>query len=248
MLMKSFHRAIRKASPMLLATCIASTAIAGEAIEGKIKAAVIANTEGKVLVTSVAKSPVSGIYEVVSGQEIFYTDATGQYAFVDGRLMDLKTHTDLTTLRLEKLSSVDFKDLPLHLAVKTVNGNGRRVIAIFEDPACPICKSLHKFTSQLPDSTVYAFMYPVVSPESIPKAQAAWCSPDKAQAWSILMNGGPAPAKRECDTSGLAQIAGVGDKLAIAGTPTIFLANGRRVVGGMPPDQLLAAIDAASPK
>jgi len=56
----------------------------------KIKAAITANTEGKVTVTSVAKSPVPGIYEIVSGQEIFYSDSTGQYAFVDGRLMDLK--------------------------------------------------------------------------------------------------------------------------------------------------------------
>lgn len=239
---------IRAAVAASFSAAFVSSAFAGENIEQKIKEAVESNTAGKVSVSSVAKSPVPGIYEVTSGMDIFYVDSTGRYGFVDGRLVDMKESKDLTALRLEKLTSINFKDLPLELAIKTVQGNGKRVIAVFEDPACPICVSLHKFLVQIPDATVYTFMYPVISPDSIPKAQAAWCSADRAKAWSTLMQGGQVTGSTSCDTTGLSRIAAIGDKLNIAGTPTVFLSDGRRLVGATPPDQLMAAIDEAARK
>ena len=231
-----------------LSAGLVGPAFAGENVEQKIKEAVESNTAGKVSVSSVAKSPVPGIYEVTSGTDIFYVDSTGRYGFVDGRLVDMKESKDLTALRLDKLTSINFKELPLELAIKAVQGNGKRVIAVFEDPACPICVALHKFLAQIPDATVYTFMYPVVSPDSIPKAQAAWCSTDRAKAWSTLMQGGQVAGSKPCDTTGLSRIAALGDKLNIAGTPTVFLSDGRRLVGATPPDQLMAAIDEAARK
>lgn len=239
---------LRSAVAASLSVAVVSTAFAGENFEQKIKEAVESNTAGKVSVSSVAKSPIPGIYEVTSGMDVFYVDSTGRYGFVDGRLVDMKESKDLTALRLEKLTSINFKDLPLELAIKTVQGNGKRVIAVFEDPACPICVALHKFLMQIPDATVYTFMYPVVSPDSIPKAQAAWCSVDRAKAWSTLMQGGQVAGAKPCDTSGLSRIASIGDKLNISGTPTVFLSDGRRLVGATPPDQLMTAIDEAARK
>lgn len=240
---------LKNATAFAVAVVLASPALANGSAEVRIKTAIESNTAGKVAVSSVAPTPVAGIYEITSGLDVFYVDSTGRYSFVDGRLVDMKTSKDLTAIRLAKLSSINFKDLPLNLAVKTVQGNGTRVLAVFEDPACPICRSLHKFLSQLPDSTVYTFMYPVVSPDSIPKAQAAWCAPDRMQAWSGLMQGGQTPPmSKPCDTSGLTKIVALGDKLNIAGTPTVFLSDGRRLVGALPPDQLITAIDEAAHK
>lgn len=239
---------LRSAVASSLFAAFVSAAVAGENVEQKIKEAVESNTVGKVSVSGVAKSPIPGIYEVTSGMDVFYVDSTGRYGFVDGRLVDMKESKDLTAVRLEKLTSINFKELPLDLAIKTVQGNGKRVIAVFEDPACPVCVSLHKFLMQIPDATVYTFMYPVVSPDSIPKAQAAWCSADRAKAWSTLMQGGQVADARPCDTTGLSRIAALGDNLNIAGTPTVFLSNGRRLVGATPPDQLMAAIDEAARK
>lgn len=212
----------------------------------RIRIAVERHTQGKVVPSAVAPTPVAGIYEVVSGQEVFYVDASGRYAFVEGRLVDLQGSRDLTADRLEALSRIDFRQLPLELAVRQVRGSGRRVLAVFEDPGCPVCRVLHKFIDQLPDVTVYRFMYPVTDPASAPMARDAWCTSDRQAAWSRLMAGGgvaPAPA---CDTAGLERIVALGDQLQIQGTPTVFLANGRRLVGATPPDQFLAALEASA--
>ncbi len=237
---------LRKVAALVLAVGLASPALANGSAEERIKASVESNTAGKVTVSSVATTPIAGIYEITSGLDVFYVDGTGRYGFVDGRLVDMKASKDLTAVRLAKLSAINFKELPLELAIKTVRGNGKRMLAVFEDPACPICIALHKFISQLPDVTVYTFMYPVVSPDSIPKAQAAWCSPDRAKAWETLMQGGQLMPGKPCDTRELGRIGALGDKLNIAGTPTVFLSDGRRLVGATPPDQFIAALDDVS--
>jgi len=230
----------------LLQAAHAANPSADPVVADRIKAAIERHTQGKVQVSSVQASPVAGIYEVLSGQEVFYVDATGRYGFVDGRLVDLQSSRDLTAERLDALTRIDFQALPLDLAMRQVRGSGRRVIAVFEDPGCPVCRVLTKFIDQLPDATVYRFMYPVTDPASPPKARDAWCARDRRAAWSRLMAGGAVPASAPCDTSGLERIVALGDRLRIQGTPTVFLANGRRLVGATPPDQFLAALDAAS--
>ena len=75
-------------------------------------------------VTRIAHTPIPGIFEVVSGVDVFYSDATGRYAFVDGRLVDTEKKMDLTQATLATLTTVDFKALPLDLAIKTVTGTG----------------------------------------------------------------------------------------------------------------------------
>ena len=218
---------------------------ADQAVLNGIKQAIERNTQGKVPVDSVRPSAIPALYEVVSGHDILYVDASGRYG-IEGQLLDMLKQRDLTSERRDQLTRINFETLPLELALKTVRGNGKRVLAVFEDPGCPVCRVLTKFIDQLPDVTVYTFMYPVTSPESLPQAQAAWCASDRRGAWATLMRGGPAPRATLCDLSGLARIQQLGDQLRIDGTPTVFLGNGRRLVGATPPDQFIAALDEAS--
>lgn len=248
---------IRWSLRALATACIASVlqlhaplamAASDSEVSRTIKSAIEKNSAGKVQVTAVNKTPVSGLFEVVSGKEIFYTDGTGRYGLVDGRLIDLVLQRDLTADRLDQLSRINFKQLPFELAIKTVHGNGRRAIAVFEDPACPVCRSLTKFLHQLPNVTIYAFPYPVVSPTSLPQAEAAWCSSNRADVWASLMQGNAAPRVQPCDTSGLGRILALGEALGINGTPTVFLQNGRRLQGATPPEQFISALDSAGPQ
>lgn len=196
-----------------------------------------------VAVDQVSVTPIPGLYEVVSGSDIFYSDASGRFALVDGRLMDLQTKIDLTQRSIDRLNRVDFNTLPLHLAMKKVQGDGRRVIAIFEDPTCPICKVLHKFIAQLPDLTVYTFPFPIASAEALPLARSIWCNADRSAAWELAMAGTMPKHQASCDTSSIDVFVALGEKLKIAGTPTVILSNGRRLVGALPPDQFVDAID-----
>ena len=104
----------------LLSSSIASADMAIDRVRDGIKR----YTAGQVEVTRIAHTPIPGIFEVVSGVDVFYSDATGRYAFVDGRLVDTEKKMDLTQATLATLTTVDFKALPLDLAIKTVTGTG----------------------------------------------------------------------------------------------------------------------------
>jgi thiol:disulfide interchange protein DsbC len=231
----------------LLLTWLGTTAVAQQDGHAGLKAAIEANTSGRVQVDAVRPTPIAGLFEVTTkGLDLFYVDRSGRYGLVDGRLVDMREHKDLTVARLIELRSIDFGKLPLQLAIK--RGSGSRVMAVFEDPTCPVCKALHKFISQIPDTTVYHFPFPVITPEAMPIAAAAWCASDRAEAWDRAMNGSATPATQPpaCDISGIQQIIKTGDALQVNGTPTVFLANGRRLQGAVPPDEFLAALEESS--
>jgi thiol:disulfide interchange protein DsbC len=245
----TLHRFFITAALTLLSLLTtAAPAQSAQTLEAKIKAAVEANTQGKLTIDSVTKSPIPGLFELTSGPDILYVDAAGRYA-IEGQLIDLQTQRDLTRERQDKLSRIDFSKLPLTLAIKTVRGNGKRTLAIFEDPLCQVCRVLHQFMAQLTDVTLYTFIYPVTGPESVPLAQAAWCAPDRQKTWHQLMGNTPAqslPPPTQCDLSGLEKIQQLGNALHVNATPTVFLSNGKRLIGATPPEQFIAELDASA--
>ena len=59
---------------------------------------------------------------------------------LDGNLIDTKQRRNLTEERIEKLTAIDFNSLPLKDAFTIVRGDGKRKLAVFEDPNCGYCK------------------------------------------------------------------------------------------------------------
>jgi len=227
---------------LLLGACVAQA----DDFEARLKNQVYANTGRKVHVDAVAKTPVAGVFEIRSGLDIFYVDGSGQFAFVEGHLLDLKSGRDLTRERQENAARIDFDALPFDLALKTVRGDGKRRLAVFEDPTCPYCRALRTLLSQLNDVTVYTFPYPVLSAVSDAKARAALCSKDRNRAWSELVTTGKAPPASPCN-SGVDELVALGNRLSIKGTPTVFFADGRRAQGAVPPDQFMEMFLQAPP-
>jgi thiol:disulfide interchange protein DsbC len=191
------------------------------------------------VVTSVCRTPF-GLYEVVVDAEIVYVDERVNYLLV-GNAFDLRSEENVTALRKEAVTRIDFNDLPLQLAVKTVRGNGVRVLAVFEDPNCPYCRRFEKEIAGLTDATIYTFLYPILSrdasvaDDSYPKSKSIWCAPDRSLAWSQLMLEGkrPAAAPDSCQHP-LEEILALGQKLHINGTPTLVFTDGRRAPGAIP--------------
>ncbi len=215
--------------------------------ESRLTTQVQAHTSGKVRPDAISKTPIPGVFEVRAGLDIFYVDASGRYAFVEGHLLDLKANRDITRERLEAAARIDFASLPLDLALKTVRGNGKRRLAVFEDPNCPYCRALHTLLGQLDDLTIYTFPYPVLSADSDAKARAALCAPDRVKAWSDLMSTGKAATPAKPCQSGVDQLIELGNRLSIRGTPTVFFSDGRRAQGAVPPDQFMAMFLQAQP-
>jgi thiol:disulfide interchange protein DsbC len=223
----------KKMMPLVLASTLAATfSLSALADEASIKKTI----EGKLgnKVTSVTKTTYFGLYEVYIDGQILYTDDKVS-ALLIGNLVDGKTMKNVTEERMQKLNAIKFSELPLDLAVKQVRGDGKRVFATFEDPNCGYCKKLAKDLVKLDNVTIYTFLYPILSPDSLEKSNQIWCAADKAKAWNDWMVDGKAPSgKGDCDTAAVQKIIETGRKLAINGTPTIFFADGERVPGAVP--------------
>jgi thiol:disulfide interchange protein DsbC len=214
---------------LALATTFTLPALADEA---SVRKAVESKLGNKV--DSVVKTAYAGLYEVYADGQIIYTDEKVS-ALLIGTLIDGKTMKNVTSERMQKLTAIQFSDLPLELAVKQVRGDGKRVFATFEDPNCGYCKKLAKEIAKLDNVTVYVFLYPILSPDSLEKSKQIWCSSDRAKAWNDWMVDGKAPSgKGDCDTAAVQKTIETGRKLAINGTPTIFFADGERIPGAVP--------------
>jgi thiol:disulfide interchange protein DsbC len=194
-------------------------------------------------VDQVNKSPIPGLYEVVTGDHLFYTDETAQY-LIDGSLFDLKARRNITEARSRQLFAVEFDKLPLDLAVKKVKGNGSRKLAYFTDPNCGYCKKLEHELQNVSNITLYLFLYPIFD-GSAEKVQGVWCSKDKVKAWDNLMLNGVQPAAGKCDVP-TAKVMELGRKLKVNGTPALIFANGVINPGYMPAAELNKALESNS--
>ncbi len=197
-----------------------------------------------VKVESVTKAGYLGLYEVYADGHIFYTDEKVTAMIVGGdlvrsqqavNLVDLKNSRNVTAERLRKLTAIKFADLPFDQAIKQVQGNGKRVLATFEDPNCGYCKRLAKDLLKLENVTIYTFLYPILSEDSVKKSKQIWCSADRVRAWSDWIVDGKTPGGRDnCDTTAVTRNQEYGRRLNITGTPTIIFADGERVPGAVP--------------
>jgi thiol:disulfide interchange protein DsbC len=237
------------AMAMLLAVsgpALANTDVVRSAVESWLKGMKVA-----VVVEGIQKTPISGLYEVRLGSELIYVDEKGRYGLVDGRLIDLKSNRNITQERIDELMRINFSDLPLDLALKQVNGNGKRVLAVFEDPRCTHCRNLRRELIKLENATIYTFPYPILSQESEDKSRAVWCSTgsDRMKVWNDLVMDGknPEESKSTCEAP-IARLLELGRKYKISGTPTIFFSNGRRVPGGLSGERLRQMVDENSTK
>ncbi len=184
-------------------------------------------------IDEVSKTPMNGLYELrVNESDIFYTDAEGNF-LIQGNLIDTRAKRNLTEERVEKLSAIDFDSLPLKDAFPVVRGNGKRKMAVFEDPNCGYCKRFERDLQKVSDVTIYMFLYPILSPDSTDKTKNIWCAKDKAKTWQdVMVRDQPVP-KATCDTAAIDRNVAFGKKHKITGTPTIFFADGSRVPGAI---------------
>lgn len=185
-----------------------------------------------------------GIFEVVMGPNVAYVDDSGRY-WTFGHRYDMVERRDLTAPRLAEAGKVDTSSLPLDAAIKVVKGNGKRVVYVFADPNCGYCKQLERSMSQLTDVTVYTYMLPILSPESVDKANAIWCSPVREDAWRAWMLDGVAPKSTQSCATPTSKVSEIAKRLRIEATPMLIAADGRKAPGAMPTEELTAWLDAA---
>lgn len=216
----------------------ASSAQAGSTEDAIRKALQVKFPEANSL--AIGKITAGNLYEVVAdGEFIFYTDDKVNF-ILHGNLFDGKSQRNLTENRMRELQKAQFDKLPFDSAIKVVKGNGKRVVAVFSDVDCPFCRRLEGELAKVTDVTIYTFLYPIDSlhPNAAQKSKAVWCSPDRAKAWDDLINKGIEPKNPGTCETPLPKVLELGNRLGVRGTPALFFADGRRVPGLAPAEQL----------
>ncbi len=234
-------RALPSFSPRALATALVLTALtllaiaapgAANAQEATIRKNLAERIPQLAKIDEITRTPMAGLYEVRVGNDLFYTDAQGNF-LIQGSLYDTRQRRNLTEERMDKLLAIDFDSLPLADAFTVVRGNGKRKLAVFQDPNCGFCKRFERDLQNVDNVTIYMFLYPILGADSTEKSRNIWCAKDRARAWQDWMIRDQVPPKASCDSAALARNTEFGRKQGITGTPTLVFADGSRIPGAI---------------
>ena len=198
-----------------------------------------------VKIDAITPSPISGIYEVAVGANIFYVSDNGKY-LLQGRLVDIQTRTDLTE---EKLSSTRLAALDKigqkNMIVFTPKIK-KYTVYIFTDIDCGYCRKLHSEIDQYlaEGITIQYLFFPRAGKgsESYNKAVSVWCADDRNAALTAAKKDQKITSKT-CDNPVDAHMQ-LGEDFGVKGTPMIVTEKGNIYPGYLPAKQLVEALDA----
>jgi len=137
-------------------------------------------------VDEVAPSPLPGIFEIVSGDRIFYfAPETG--LLLVGNLIS-RDGENLTSRRLQEVMETRIKSVSLKEALKI--GDGPHQVIEVTDPDCGYCRKGSHFFDGRKDITRHIFFKPLpMYPQSRPKATFILSSPDPQAAYKEVFSG-----------------------------------------------------------
>jgi len=183
-------------------------------------------------IKSVSLSPIPGVYEVLVGNDIFYTDVNSKY-LIQGEIIEIATGKNITEQKQADLNRIKWSELNPANALKVVRGNGSRQLAVFSDPNCGYCKRLDKSLQQLDNVTIFTYLIPILSPDSTQKSKQIWCSADSQKMYIDWMINGVIPSGKSDCTTPLDKNMAFAKTYGITGTPTIFFTDGSRFPGAV---------------
>jgi thiol:disulfide interchange protein DsbC len=211
--------------------------------EAVIVKAAVAKALPEVKIDSVAKSPITGLYEVMVGGQIIYMTGDGRY-FIDGRIVDLKTREDLTEPRLSAVRKGAVDAVGEDQMLVFAGPKAEHTVTVFTDIDCAYCAKLHSQISQYEDEGIRVryLLFPRAGAKSpsYDEAVSVWCSDDRNQALTDAKAGKTILAKT-CDNPVDEHMA-LGRKVGVSGTPAIMLENGEMVPGYVEPRRLAQMI------
>ena len=240
------NKLFRMAMAAAIAALLAQAAVAQEAL---IRKNIAERLPDFPKIDEVTKTPIPGVYELRVGTELVYSDERGEH-IIQGTLIDTKTGVNLTEARIDKLTAIDFANLPLKDAIVYKQGNGARKLVVFADPNCGYCKKFEREILQVKDVTVYTFLYSILGGDSPEKSRNIWCAKDATTVWREWMVNGAVPprAMAQCDAGALQRNLAMGKKYRVNGTPALVFEDGKRVPGALPPAQIEAQLTASRAK
>lgn len=240
---------MRVTAAALATMVMAQGAWAADAAEERI-AERIRQLDSRLVVETVADSPLTGLYEVVlQSGEVLYSDAAGEYVLsgqlfhiVDGGTVVNLSEQRLQAKRVDMLAQVPDEDRVIFPA----EGETRARIQVFTDVDCVYCRRLHQEVKTLNAMGIQvdylAFPRGGARSAAAGKMSAIWCAQGEAR--RELMSRakeGENLQPVDCDNPVLDEFR-LGQQLGVTGTPALVLDDGRLIPGYMPAPQLASLL------
>lgn len=201
-------------------------------------------------ITSVAPSPVAGLYEVVlDGSETAFVSADGAYLIsgdlyqaLPGKGLVNVTEQGKGSLRSSALAKTRRADMVTFAA----KGREKGMLYVFTDIDCGYCRKLHQEVPQLNAAgiTVHYLAFPRSGPagDTFRKMEDVWCAADRNKALTESKRGAAVPSAPAACKSPVAEQYRLGVALGVRGTPAIFLQDGSQVGGYIPAAELIKKV------
>ena len=94
--------------------------------------------------TSVAETPIAGLFELVVDGQIYYVNESADY-LLDGSLIELQTRTNVTEGRLGGIQSSLIEEMgEENMLIYEPEEASDRSITVFTDISCGYCRRLHE--------------------------------------------------------------------------------------------------------
>lgn len=235
----------------LATLCAATIAQAAPAADTPAQAAArkaLTDLVPQAKVDAVENAPMPGFQQVIISGQLVYVSDDGKY-IMQGKLFDTSSQRDLTGTRLavdvkKKLDAVP----QAKRIVFAPNGKPQYKITVFTDLDCGYCRKLHSqiaaYNAKGIEVDYLFFPRAGLNSESYDKAVSVWCAKDRKAAFTAAKAGAnPAPLK--CDNPVADQFT-LGTKVGVDATPTVLAPDGTRIGGYLPPDEMLARLQAVA--
>jgi thiol:disulfide interchange protein DsbC len=231
----------------VLAACVLGAVPAAQAGEVEIRKAIAERLPNFPKPDEVSRTAIPGIWEIRVGADVLYADENGDHVF-EGAIIETKTRTNLTQERIDKLTAIDFKELPLKDAMVVKQGKGTRRLAVFADPNCGYCKRFERDLLAVKDVTIYTFLLPMLGEDSALKSRDIWCAKSAIQAWRDWMVEDKTPARvmGTCDVTALERNVAFARKYRVNSTPALLFEDSRRAPGALPAEEVEKRLAQAS--
>jgi len=169
-------------------------------------------------IDAIAESVMPGVYEVVSGAQVYYLTPDGRY-MLEGSIIDLEAGNAERSITVFTDSDCGFCQ-KLHREIDTITDADIRVRYILFPRAGIDSPSSHEL-------------------------QSVWCADDQQTAMTIAKSGGQVP-NATCENPIEAHMA-VAREVGLRGTPLIYLDDGTKIPGYQPAAELIQQIQQSEP-
>ena len=212
-------------------------------VEKKEVEALVKKLSPNLTVTDVKLAPVKGLFlvEIDAGEGkrgVLFFDFAKKHLLVLNQLIPVD--------QIGKPRKVDTSKLPMKDAIILGDPAARKKVAVFTDPDCPYCRSLHdemkKVVEKRKDIAFHLFLFPLpMHKEAYKKSQSILC--EKSLALLDEAFSGKEVPEPKCGNEQVEKNLVLGKDLGFNGTPTLVREDGVMMGGTLPADKLIDWID-----